>query len=190
MRLYAQYEGDVGVFCVYLLNYVVLRPGEALFLGANEPHAYISGDCVEVMANSDNVVRAGLTQKWKDTDTLVGMLTYVDGAAHIISPTQLEGEPHIWRYSPPVDEFVLDRVEMKQGEYAMLPSLRGVAILLVITGSVVVEQHYKLKGHSEPVLQSCLNEGAIHLVCPDTALRITALQGDVLIFRASANDHR
>ena len=46
--MHAQYVGDVGVFCVYLLNYKMLQPGEALFLGANEPHAYIYGDCAEV----------------------------------------------------------------------------------------------------------------------------------------------
>ncbi len=44
---------------VYLLNYIVLQPGEALYLGANEPHAYIAGECAEAMATSDNVVRAG-----------------------------------------------------------------------------------------------------------------------------------
>ena len=64
----------MGVFCVYLLNYIVLKPGEALFLGANEPHAYISGECVECMAASDNVVRAGLTPKWKDVDNLSAVL--------------------------------------------------------------------------------------------------------------------
>ena len=53
MRIHAQYPGDVGVFCVYLLNYTQLQPGEALFLAANEPHAYISGDCAEIMATSD-----------------------------------------------------------------------------------------------------------------------------------------
>ena len=48
------------------------------------------------MATSDNVVRAGLTPKWKDVDTLCRMLTYKDGAPHVVEPTQVEGEPHIW----------------------------------------------------------------------------------------------
>jgi mannose-6-phosphate isomerase len=47
------------------LNYVLLKPGEALFLGPDEPHAYLSGDCMECMACSDNVVRAGLTPKFR-----------------------------------------------------------------------------------------------------------------------------
>lgn len=64
-RLHSQFPGDIGVFCVYWFNYLCLQPGDAIYLGPNEPHAYISGDCVECMANSDNVVRAGLTSKFR-----------------------------------------------------------------------------------------------------------------------------
>lgn len=190
MRLHAQYEGDVGVFCVYLLNYLVLKPGEALFLGANEPHAYISGDCAEIMATSDNVVRAGLTPKWKDVNTLIEMLTYTDGAPHIVVPTQPEGETHVWRYSPPVDEFALDRVQMREGDDATLPALKGLAIILVVKGSVMVEQIVGLRGDVTPEsnLQSYLTAGAIHLVCPNTALRITVQHDDALIFRATSRE--
>ena len=70
------HAGDIGVFAPYLLNVITLAPGEALFLGANEPHAYLSGDCMEIMACSDNVVRAGLTPKLRDVPTLCAMLTY------------------------------------------------------------------------------------------------------------------
>lgn len=76
VRTYEQYPDDVGCWMVYILNYVQLEPGQALFLRDSEPHAYISGDGVEIMACSDNVVRAGLTPKWKDVPTLINMLTY------------------------------------------------------------------------------------------------------------------
>ncbi|MCE0482350.1 hypothetical protein HAX54_041031 [Datura stramonium] len=76
LRLDMQYPADVGVLAAFLLNYVKLNPGEALYLGANEPHAYLYGDCVECMATSDNVVRAGLTPKHRDVKTLCSMLTY------------------------------------------------------------------------------------------------------------------
>ena len=56
---------------------------------------------VQCMATSDNVVRAGLTPKWKDVDTLCDMLTYADGAPHFVAPTQPDNEPHVWRYTPP-----------------------------------------------------------------------------------------
>lgn len=75
-RTYEQYPDDVGCWMVYILNYVQMQPGQALFLRDSEPHAYISGDGVEIMACSDNVVRAGLTPKWKDVPTLINMLTY------------------------------------------------------------------------------------------------------------------
>lgn len=76
LRLHSQYPGDRGVFGPCLLNYLTLNRGESFFIGANEPHAYISGDLMECMALSDNVVRAGLTPKFKDVKTLVNMLHY------------------------------------------------------------------------------------------------------------------
>jgi mannose-6-phosphate isomerase len=73
------------VFCSLLLNHITLQPGEGVFLAANEPHAYLSGDCVECMACSDNVVRAGLTPKFKDKVTLVDMLTYTSGPVDVLA---------------------------------------------------------------------------------------------------------
>ncbi|KAJ1563661.1 Mannose-6-phosphate isomerase, partial [Cladochytrium tenue] len=90
VRLDSQFPADVGTFCALLLNYVKMEPGQAVFLAANEPHAYLSGDCVECMATSDNVVRSGLTPKYKDVATLVSMLTYRSGTA---SSQLLSGEP-------------------------------------------------------------------------------------------------
>ncbi|KAJ1940742.1 Mannose-6-phosphate isomerase, partial [Kickxella alabastrina] len=54
-RVSAEYPGDVGVFCVFMLNVLKLAPGDAFFMGPNDPHAYVFGDCVECMATSDNV---------------------------------------------------------------------------------------------------------------------------------------
>ena len=93
------------MFCVYMLNYHVLEPGEALYLGANEPHAYLAGECVECMAASDNVVRAGLTPKFKDVETLTSMLTYVDGPPHIVTGEEIG--PNVFRYVTPVKEFLV-----------------------------------------------------------------------------------
>lgn len=67
---------DVGVFAAYFLNVVALQPGQAMYLPANEPHAYVSGQMVEAMATSDNVIRAGLTPKLRDTTVLCSSLTY------------------------------------------------------------------------------------------------------------------
>lgn len=76
LRLHSQYPGDTGVFAPLLLNYLQLEPMQSFFMGAGVPHAYLSGDCVECMAPSDNVVRVGLTPKFKDVETLCKMLVY------------------------------------------------------------------------------------------------------------------
>ena len=60
----------------FFLNLVSLRAGEAIYLAANQPHAYLAGELVEVMATSDNVLRAGLTPKLRDTQVLCSSLTY------------------------------------------------------------------------------------------------------------------
>lgn len=70
------YGVDVGLFSIFLFNLMHLTEGQAIFLEAGLPHAYIRGNIIECMANSDNVVRAGLTPKFKDVETLVNILTY------------------------------------------------------------------------------------------------------------------
>jgi len=76
VRLNSQFPGDIGLFVQFFLNYVKLEVGEAMFLKADDIHAYLSGDIIECMASSDNVVRAGFTPKFKDVDYLTKMLTY------------------------------------------------------------------------------------------------------------------
>ena len=76
LKLQQEYPDDRGVLTPLLLNYLRLQPGECFFIGPNEPHAYLSGDCIECMALSDNVVRAGLTPKFCDVETLCSMLHY------------------------------------------------------------------------------------------------------------------
>ena len=70
------YPGDPGVIAAMLLNHVRLQPGEALFLGAGVPHAYLDGLGVEIMANSDNVLRCGLTPKHVDVPELLRIVRF------------------------------------------------------------------------------------------------------------------
>jgi mannose-6-phosphate isomerase len=76
LRLHAHFPGDRGLMGPLFLNYLRLGPGQAFVMEANEPHAYLSGDILECMACSDNVVRVGLTPKYRDVPTLLEMLTY------------------------------------------------------------------------------------------------------------------
>ena len=72
------FPGDVGVVLALLLNYVRLEPGEAIFLGAGNVHAYLRGTGVEIMANSDNVLRCGLTGKHVDVAELLAVTDFAE----------------------------------------------------------------------------------------------------------------
>ncbi|KAG5494704.1 hypothetical protein JIQ42_02319 [Leishmania sp. Namibia] len=117
VRIYGQYPDDVGCWMVYFLNYVQMVPGEALFLSDSEPHAYISGDGVEIMACSDNVVRAGLTPKWKDVSTLISMLKYdttgLASARHEKKSSEDAAQWQVQYYQPPAQfpDFSLFRMQ-------------------------------------------------------------------------------
>lgn len=97
LRLYSQYPDDIGVFAPLMLNYLTMKAGESFFIGPNVPHAYIFGDCVECMALSDNVVRAGLTPKLRDVETLMNMLEYRAGAPSFIQTFSVNDNTQIYR---------------------------------------------------------------------------------------------
>ncbi|CAN8269759.1 unnamed protein product [Cochlearia groenlandica] len=132
LKLEKQYPDDIGVISAFFFNYVKLNPGEALYLGANEPHAYLFGECLEVMATSDNVVRAGLTSKPLDIQTLCSMLSYKLGFPEILKGSQIR--PYITRYLPPFDEFEVDLCELPDGATTVFPSVPGPSLLLVLKG--------------------------------------------------------
>lgn len=101
----AYQDGDVGLLCFYLMNVISLKPGQAVFIGPNVPHAYLQGDLAECMANSDNVVRAGLTPKERDVDTLLEMVIYEPSESPLLTP-RLESNGFSWEhYTLPTDEF-------------------------------------------------------------------------------------
>ena len=124
-----QYPRDVGVLAAFFLNLLRLRDGEAVALPANEPHAYVSGQLVECMAASDNVVRAGLTPKPRDTEVLCSSLSYSTGR-----PAILRGDPvqeFVTRYDPGFAEFEVAKIEIPAGRDTLLPPGGGAAVLLV-----------------------------------------------------------
>ncbi|PUZ45410.1 hypothetical protein GQ55_8G221000 [Panicum hallii var. hallii] len=132
LSLEKQYPGDVGVLAAYFMNYVKLSPGEALYVGANEPHAYLSGECVECMATSDNVVRAGLTPKYRDVQTLCSMLTYDQTFPEVLRGVPVQ--PYVTRYTPSTDEFEVDRYLLPSGKSVTMSPVPGPSIFLVMAG--------------------------------------------------------
>ncbi|MGW2866593.1 mannose-6-phosphate isomerase, class I [Kitasatospora sp. NPDC001225] len=108
-RIAEDFPDDRGVVAGMLLNHVRLRAGQALYLGAGVPHGYLSGVCVELQANSDNVLRAGLTPKHIDVPELLKVVVFEAGAPEPLEPAPVEGTPGEELYPVPIDEFRLSR---------------------------------------------------------------------------------
>lgn len=146
-RLHGHFGPDCGLFVLFLCNFVNLAPGEALFLRADDIHAYISGDIIECMAASDNVVRAGFTPKFKDVDTLVSMLTYnyapideqkmtpIEYAYATLNRHAYSSASEVMLYDPPIEEFSVVRTALKrEGAKATFDPLDGPSIIICTGG--------------------------------------------------------
>eukprot|EP00898_Chlorokybus_atmophyticus_P001803 jgi/Chlat1/2623/Chrsp178S02473 len=183
MRLDQQYPGgDVGVFAAYFLNHFTLQPGEGVYLAANEPHAYLSGECAEVMATSDNVVRAGLTPKYRDTDILCAMLTYEQGMPDILRGEKVD--ERTVRYSPASDEFELDVISVGEGVTHQLLPCAGPSLLLLYKGSGSAT--CKLQDSSD-VQTGTVKRGDVLFVPAYSTLTVTAAEG-LQAFRAGCSN--
>lgn len=146
-RLNGQYPGDVGCYCIYFLNRLLLQEGECMFLTANVPHAYLDGNCVECMACSDNVVRAGLTPKFRDVDTLVDMLEYQPRTVEEskFKPTVTESEGFKFEtFTTPIQDFLVGKItkaekDSKVNNLTLKNIENHEAIYLVTQGSCQVQ---------------------------------------------------
>ncbi|XP_072929270.1 mannose-6-phosphate isomerase [Epargyreus clarus] len=134
-RLHSDFPGDVGCWAPYFMNYMELRPGQAIFLKPNLPHAYLGGDCVECMACSDNVVRAGLTPKHIDVPTLIGMLDYTGYTTEdmLFTPSMEDENSCIWR--PPVPDFAVVKTRVESGDSYNTIVRHSPSVLIVTSGS-------------------------------------------------------
>ena len=141
IELFDIYGYDVGLLSIFFLNLVHLNQGEAIFTEAGIPHAYLKGNIVECMANSDNVVRAGLTNKYKDIETLLKILTYESGNVDLIGEQINE---NVKLYSPPIDEFKIQMIELPITGMEFKTDNK-VELLLVISGEItLVNQEEKI----------------------------------------------
>jgi mannose-6-phosphate isomerase len=135
VRLAEAYPGDPGVVTSLLLNHVTLQAGEALFVPAGAVHAYLRGTAIEIMASSDNVLRAGLTRKHMDVAELLATIEYVAAPPIRIAPEPAYRATQV--FSPPVDDFVLSVTTAGGDAEQRLPG-GGPRILFCTEGDVVV----------------------------------------------------
>ena len=129
------YPGDPGVVTSLLLNPVTLQPGEAMFVPAGGVHAYLHGTGIELMANSDNVLRAGLTAKHVDIPELLDNVDYVAAPPIRVAPELFHGATRV--FYAPVDDFELSVTTPTDDEEHPLPG-RGPRVLLCLGGALTV----------------------------------------------------
>ena len=134
-RLAVDFPGDRGIGVALLMNLVVLRRGEGLFVPAGVLHAYQAGLGVEIMAASDNVLRGGLTPKHVDVGELVRVLDPTPGPVPVLRPVDHDG---VARFAPDVPDFALTHVVVGPGEARNI-DLDGVAIALATVGAVTAD---------------------------------------------------
>lgn len=128
VKIAEQYPGDVGILVALLLNHLALQPGEAIYLDAGQLHAYLEGLGVEIMANSDNVLRGGLTSKNIDVPELMNLVT----CEPLDDPTLRPAAGG--HYITPAPEFDLQRLDA-----GATLAVNGPAIVLSVDDSVKVD---------------------------------------------------
>lgn len=128
---------DRGIFSIYFFNLLNLHPGEAVFQDAGLPHAYLEGQNVEIMANSDNVLRGGLTPKHVDVPELLKHIRFEATSPRIMSGDMSAG--HITVYPTPAPDFELSRIDLLTGE-AVTVRAHSVEIYIVMEGILGVSE--------------------------------------------------
>ena len=173
---FAQADGhcDRGIFSIYLLNLVDLQPGQGTFQPAGTLHAYLDGVTVELMANSDNVLRGGLTRKHVDVPGLMRILSFDNGLAPV-----LVGEPagdSEWVYHTPSEEFELSRIDLVPGGEYLGQATLGPDSIIVLDGAATLTA----SGQSYP-----LARGAIVLTPFGRHYVLNATVTSAMLFKAS-----
>lgn len=165
---------DRGIFSVYLLNLVHLSPGQGTYQAAGTLHAYLEGVNMELMANSDNVLRGGLTPKHVDVPELLSVVDFASG-----TPPILEGEavsPMETIYPTPAPEFVLSRISLAEQESYEARAETGADTLFVLNGTARVEA----KGETQTV-----GRGHAVLIPFGNEYTVVAQSGAATIYKAA-----
>ncbi|MFW5936455.1 MAG: mannose-6-phosphate isomerase, class I [Desulfosalsimonas sp.] len=137
-RLHDFYPGDIGVLAPVFLNLVEIAPGSAVFLPPGMLHAYLYGLGIEIMANSDNVLRGGLTQKHVDVDELMHVLQFAPFFVHQMQPEPVGA--HEKQYPSPARQFALSEITIRSGEVYHSSEVHSAEILLCLAGSAEIEK--------------------------------------------------
>lgn len=133
----AFYPDDSGLFSPLLLNVITLQPGQGMFLYAETPHAYLNGVALEVMANSDNVLRAGLTPKYIDIPELIANVKFTSKAGDSLLTTPVQRGNEL-NFPIPVEDFAFSLHSLSAQPQSLAQN--SAAIVFCVEGEAVLEK--------------------------------------------------
>ncbi len=174
IKLHDSYPKDIGILSPAILNLVLLNPGEAMYLSAGRLHAYFEGLGIELMANSDNVLRGGLTNKHIDVPELLNALCFEETVPEILTPMQ-QG-PCVRIYRTPVEEFLLSELSVSGDAFYLSPVDRSIEILLCVEGTANI---LEIPSNRETAISK-----GVSLMIPAMVDRYR-IEGDAVFYRAS-----
>jgi len=174
IELNRAYPGDIGVLSPLVFNLITLEPGEGIYIGAGELHGYLRGVGMELMANSDNVLRGGLTPKHVDIPELLKIVDFTPASVQTIRPTP--GAPGEGVYETPAKEFQLSVIRASDGMPFESQGERNVEILICTRGRARISGRDRT--HSEVV-----KKGASVLI--PAAVGPYQIRGEAVLYRAS-----
>ncbi len=174
--LHKEYPADIGVFSPILLNLICLEPGQAMFLPAGELHAYLDGVGIELMANSDNVLRGGLTPKYIDMPELLNVLNFEERKVNILETEQINECECV--YASHAEEFILSIIDVKEGIIYNSPAHRSIEILLCTDGKATITD----LGKNDKVV---IDRGK-SIIIPAVVTKYS-LQGNATLYKAAVS---
>ncbi|MPY84210.1 MAG: mannose-6-phosphate isomerase, class I [Actinophytocola sp.] len=140
VQLGDEHPHDAGVLTSLLLNRIELRAGEALYLPAGNLHLYLRGFAVEILANSDNILRGGLTPKHVDVPELLRVIDFSRGSVPVLSDEPDSADPRLRVYRTDAPEFELSRMDWPDGDTSPVELPAGPQILLCTRGGAVLRE--------------------------------------------------
>jgi mannose-6-phosphate isomerase len=191
LRIMDIFPGDVGAILPLVLNHIVLEPGEAAFIAPGELHAHLTGTCLEIMANSDNVIRGALTPKFVDLPELVSVLSFNPEKVQPVLPSVTAAYEET--YPTFVPDFELSRISVGTKQRYRRRS-RGPEILLCASGKAgMICPGSSAQDLSRFDEESVENNSSIVLERGETAFaaadacdyEIVGVGSDAVVFRAS-----
>jgi mannose-6-phosphate isomerase len=137
-----EYPEDIGAMCALILNFIELQPGEAMYLKPGQLHSYIHGTAMEIMANSDNVLRGGLTKKFINIKELLENIDFSPNEISLVKPQKVDKVYS--NFKTPADDFELSVLDIKDSEYA-ITNINSAEIIFCAKGAGSIEVDGKFK---------------------------------------------